>query len=261
MPADEVADKARSHLRIADRLLPGRITGFYVVGSAALGEYVPGRSDLDFVATVRDDMGEREERRLRLLHLLAGAQSATAGVAARRSPVTGTRNGVFVRERDLARPVSEIPPVASHTGYRFAPGKAFDVNPVVWKVLCEHGIAVRGPEPSGLGLDRQPELLRTWNLESLATYWRAWGESVSGGLSFSSRPRRFGRARMVAWGVLGAPRLHCTIATGQVIGKLSAARYAVDGIGRSHMSLSRRWRRRRRGWLRCGRGGASRQPC
>jgi hypothetical protein len=225
--AHEVAGKARGYLRLADRLLPEQVTGFYLVGSAALGEYVPGRSDLDLVAIVADDPGEHELRRLRLLHVLAGAQSAATAIAARRSPLTGTRNGVFVRSRDIARPLSEIVPVAAHTGVHFASGEAFDVNPVVWKVFRERGIALRGPEPAALGLDDQPDLLREWNLDNLATYWRRWGESASRGRGLWSHRLRYGWAWMVAWGVLGAPRLHCTVATGQVIGKLSAGDYAL----------------------------------
>ena len=41
------------YLRLADRLLPGMITGFYVTGSVALGAYRPGRSDIDFVAVLK----------------------------------------------------------------------------------------------------------------------------------------------------------------------------------------------------------------
>ena len=37
---------------------------------------------------------------------------------------------------------------------------------------------------------------------------------------------------MVAWGVLGPPRLHYTIATGEVIGKVSAGEYALATFDR-----------------------------
>src|SRR5438876_1002375 len=36
------------------------------------------------------------------------------------------------------------------------------------------------------------------------------------------------RRRSTAWGVLGAPRLHHTIATGEVISKEAAGEYALD---------------------------------
>ncbi|MGO9905955.1 MAG: hypothetical protein ACLP4R_19390 [Solirubrobacteraceae bacterium] len=37
-----------------DRELPGRIEGFYVVGSTCLGAFRSDRSDVDFVAVIAD---------------------------------------------------------------------------------------------------------------------------------------------------------------------------------------------------------------
>ncbi len=47
-----------------DLAVPGTIEGFYVVGSAALGAFRPGRSDVDFVAVVRDRLLDVELSRL-----------------------------------------------------------------------------------------------------------------------------------------------------------------------------------------------------
>jgi hypothetical protein len=228
--AEEVASKAAAYLRCADRVVPGFVTGFYVVGSAALGEYVPGRSDLDFVAVVRDEVGRSEMRRLRLLHVLAGANSVVKATAHGRRPISGTANGVFVRQGEIALPVTRIKPVASHTGHQFVEGRAFDVNPVVWRTLVERGLTFRGPEPAQLGLDSEPQILSQWNLENLERYWRAWGRKVSAGGHgpFSPLRVKYGGRWIVAWGVLGAPRLHCTITTGEVVGKRSAGEYALE---------------------------------
>ena len=97
------------------------------------------------------------------------------------------------------------------------------------KVLAERGVAARGPSPGSLGLDPQPELLRAWNLANLESYWRPWATAVL---------RRPGlRARLqpgwtTAWGVLGAPRLHRTIATGEVVSKEAAGEYALGAFDR-----------------------------
>ena len=55
---------------------------------------------------------------------------------------------------------------------------AFDVNPVVWKVLSQRGICVRGPEPETLGLEPEMETLRDWNISNLETYWRPWAQQI-----------------------------------------------------------------------------------
>jgi predicted nucleotidyltransferase len=39
-----------AYARLVDDQLPGRIRGLYLHGSLALGDYRPGRSDVDFVA-------------------------------------------------------------------------------------------------------------------------------------------------------------------------------------------------------------------
>ncbi len=97
---------ATRYLTLADRLLPGRITGFYLVGSAALGAFRPHRSDLDFVALTS---GEVNARALHYARMLLGFP---------------TVNGVFVHQDDVARPVTTIRPLASSTGLHYRPGRA-----------------------------------------------------------------------------------------------------------------------------------------
>jgi hypothetical protein len=48
------------YLSQVDQFVPGVITGFYVVGSVALGAYREDRSDVDFVAVVGRELGPRE---------------------------------------------------------------------------------------------------------------------------------------------------------------------------------------------------------
>ncbi|WP_218157712.1 aminoglycoside adenylyltransferase domain-containing protein [Saccharopolyspora shandongensis] len=85
---------------------------------------------------------------------------------------------------------------------------------------------MRGPAPGRLGLDPEPDRLRTWNLDQLNGHWRSWAEK-----SLSRKPPReplLPAHRVALAHVLGPPRLHCTIATGRVITKESAAEYALD---------------------------------
>jgi hypothetical protein len=215
----------KRYLHVADRLLPSRITGFYVVGSTALGAFRVDRSDIDFVAVVDRPLRGAELGRLRLVHALTAGRSVLRALSRGRVSLPGTCNGVFVDVDDLTEPVSAIRPVASHTGHEFGAGRGFDVNPVVWKVLAERGIAVRGPAADTLGLQPEPERLRPWNLDNLDTYWRRWAEQAS-----SSRPGMGMRHPRwpASWGALGAPRLHCTVATGEVISKEAAGEYALD---------------------------------
>lgn len=84
-------------LREADRLLPGGIIGCYAVGSAALGAWLPGRSDIDFIAVVDGDISDRESRRLRVLHAIGNATAAGRAVVRAVPTIPGTMNGAFCR--------------------------------------------------------------------------------------------------------------------------------------------------------------------
>ena len=217
---------AQLYLRQLDRLLPGVVVGLYLVGSVALGGYRRRRSDLDFVGILDNAVDKACVGRLRIAHAQSGLVTGSRALVEGRSPLTGTLNGIFICESDLVRPVTQITPVASQVGTKFMAGQAgSDLSPVGWKVLSENGLRIRGPRPSALNLDIEPERLRSWTAGNLDTYWRPWAERVSRAPQrrFALRPRYW-----TAWGVLGVPRLHCTIATGEVISKEAAGEYALS---------------------------------
>ena len=216
-------DRAVSgYLRMADRLLPGRVGGLYVVGSTALGAYQDGRSDIDLVVVLDGHSHPDDAGRLRALHMRRGVVTAVTAALHGRSPLSGTCNAVFVRRADLTRPAHEIVPVATATGQQFRPGRA-PVSAVDWTVLAQHGIPVRGPAPAELGLDPEPDRLAAWNRQNLESYWRPWAAwyRTRGGLR-----GRILRPIGTVWAVLGVPRLHCTIATGRIVSKVEAGEYA-----------------------------------
>jgi predicted nucleotidyltransferase len=221
-PASEVVADLIARL---DRAVPGRIEGFYVVGSVAMGAFVVGRSDVDFVAIVDRDLGRAELARLRGVHARGWTSALIRDVALRRRwPFVC--NGIYLRGGDLERSPLEVTPLAAQVSGRFriAPRRGFDVNPVTWHTLARHGIAVRGPKPEQLRIRTDSAELRIWTVGNLNDYWRRWVERVRRpGLN---RATVLGR-RFIAGGVLGAPRLHYTIATGEVATKETAGRYAL----------------------------------
>jgi len=225
----DLARTAARYLAVADRLLPGRITGFHLVGSAALGAWRPKRSDIDFIAVVDGGPDARLLRLLRVLHVVGNLPAAGRAVATADPTLPGTVNGAFVPAADLDRPVTRIRPLASHSGWTFAPGRGFDVNPVMWKVLRDNGIPLRGPRPDQLGLDPEPARLRDWNLDQLRGHWRGWAQALLNGRA--RRKPLVPAHRLALSRVLGPPRLHHTITTGEVISKEAAAQYALDTFG------------------------------
>lgn len=184
-----------------DRVVPDRIEGFYVVGSASMGAFRAGRSDVDFVATVNGALGRPELARLRAVHLGRWTAAVVHDVALRRRwPLVC--NGIYLRPDDLSISPLEVTPIAGHvTGrFRVATREGFDVNPVTWHVLAHHGIAIRGPDRHRLQIRTDEAELRAWALANLNDYWRRWVErGAPPRLEHERRPpaapRRVRRAR------------------------------------------------------------------
>jgi Domain of unknown function (DUF4111) len=211
-----------------DRELPGRIEGFYVVGSTCLGAFRSDRSDVDFVALVADGgLDAAELHRLRRIHRGLWRTALARDALRGRWPVVC--NGCYLPPEALSRSPLEVTPLAGHVAGRFGiaePG--FDVNPVTWHTLAAHGIAIRGRDPASLNVRSDPAELRAWTIGNLNGYWRRWvGRARRPGLAtVRALPRRF-----TAWGVLGAPRLHYTLARSQIATKEEAGRYALETFG------------------------------
>lgn len=227
-----VSELVDRYLGEVDRALPGVTQGFYLVGSTALGAFRPDRSDVDFVAVLGNTLGAVELSRLRWVHRRLYAGDLANALARWRWRWPFTCNGVFVTWADLRRSPLAAVPIASHTGWRFAAGTGFDVNPVTWRVLAERGIAVRGPAPDWLRIHDDRAELRRWCLENLNGYWRRWANSV---LNLRREAARASFLHGWVWGVLGAPRLHHTVLDGDIISKERAGEYAI-------MAFGNRWR-------------------
>ena len=161
-------------------------------------------------------------------HAQSGFVTGSRAIFEGRTPLTGTLNGLFVRQSDLARPVTQIEPLASQVGPEFKVGKAgSDLSPVGWKVLSEKGIAIRGPQPSRLNLDPEPERLAPGRLET----WTPTGVHGSRGLfvhhSVGSPSGRAIGQHGACWGY------HVSTArssTGEIISKEAAGEYAFRRV-------------------------------
>jgi len=209
-----------------ERAVPGRIDGFYVVGSACMGAFRLGRSDLDFVALVSSELGREGLTRIRAAHLAQWKSSLIRDLALRwHWPLVC--NGIYLVGSDLRRSPLQVTPVAGHVAGRFrvAERSGLDVNPVTWQTLARHSISIRGPTPAELQVRLDDAELRAWTHDNLNRYWRRWSERSrrSALTTAGALPRR-----TAARGVLGAPRLHYTLATGAIATKEAAGHYALE---------------------------------
>jgi hypothetical protein len=213
-PHPKVEAIVETYLSLADAEAPGLVEGLYLEGSAALGDYRPGASDVDFVAvTAADPPAGVLER----IHARLGAHPF---------------DGVYVTWDDLRRDpagLGERP--QAHAGRLNRRG---EVNPVTWHTLSGHGLTCRGPKPGEAEIWNDPAALAAWTDGNLDRYWRRlvirasrpaspWGLLSLGGYG-------------TVWFVTGVARLHYTLATGEIISKTGAGRHALQ-------AFSERWHR------------------
>ncbi len=186
-----------------DQALPDVISGLHVVGSIALGDYQPGRSDIDVIVVTR--------------HPLGGADVATVDAVHQRdrANAAGPMQASYLTTSSLATNADPQVPSVSHNDGTTEYGTDFEVNPVTWRNLVRHAIAVRGT-PTGVWMrDPQDEDIAAFCRTNLTEYWRPMAERIL-------EERRPAVASMLEWVGLGPARLVHTIETGEIISKTEA---------------------------------------
>ena len=216
MRLDPVVDGVVSaYLQAVDAEAPGLLEGLYLTGSVALGEFRPHCSDIDFVAVTarRPDAS-------------ALAALGRANGRLRRLRPRPYFDGLYVTWDEFAHdPAAAGGAAYSYKGTFRARGGG-PADPVAWYTVAHHGVQCRGPHPSSLDIRVDADGLARWTLNNLDTYWRTLLDQSS----------RFSHPQSLiavtswgaAWIVLGVSRLHCTLATGEIVSKEAAGCYALE---------------------------------
>lgn len=204
LPA-EVTGTTNRYLKLVDEVLPGQVTGFYLTGSVPLGDFRPGHSDIDGVVVTAEPV--RDASVVREVHeqlpttpafditYLTAAQLAAA--PDRDQPVVFTQDGVF-HEAPSGGPVS----------------------PVLWSELARQSFPIR-TAPGLVVHDDQAEL-EAFTRANLTSYWA----STFGRLETAMADRPDDEVlpdSVLPWVMLGVPRLHALLATGNIISKTALA--------------------------------------
>lgn len=207
MIPDRVAQVCATFLREAPT---GLVTGLYLRGGVGFGEWVPGQSDVDFVATLDHRPDATEVDGLRRTH---------EAVALAHPDVAF--DGSHVLAEDLAADPAGCPDVPTVLGRLFdAEGTVHDAT-VAWHELAWHGVHVAGPPIADLGVWTSAERLREFTVANLDTYWRGNADALA------AMPSEGAGEEACAWCVLGVTRLHHLLVTGQMTTKSRAGRWAL----------------------------------
>lgn len=207
-------DLASRFLSAVDSAAPGVVGMLYLSGSVALGDYRPGRSDVDSLIVTTRALTDDDLDTLAAVH--AGR------------PDTPHFDTVYLDPAGLAeQPADErvVPFVVDGEFHTERP--CGQLNPVLWVTLERYGVPVRGPAVAELGLRTDRAALRRWNLDNLRTYWQPL--AAAGRAALADRPDDATvDAGSVVWSVLGPARLHYTLASGDITSKTRAGGYLAE---------------------------------
>ena len=219
-----------TYLAALDTYAPGIVEGVYLVGSFALGDWQPGRSDLDIVAVTAEPATDDDAEAIAEVHRqLAHLSDPHLVPGAATFPDI---DGPYVAWGDLVVPAATglHRPWTLH-GELHHDSECFEINPVTWYTLATYGVTVRGPH---LGVGRpgaQHDLDVVVDIEGMIRFVTDNLRSYWIGVANDVRRLDAGHTLTPAafeWIALGALRLHYTAFTGDVVSKSGAARYGLQ---------------------------------
>jgi Nucleotidyltransferase domain len=214
-PAIDVPTALGTYLEIADSVHPGLVEGLYVVGSFALDDWVPGASDIDVVVVTAEPATDDDYGSLRTVHALLRAQQPMPHI-----------DGPYLAWGDLVvEPATGLHRPWTLHGEPHHDGDCFEINPITWYTLATHGVTVRGPAPSTLGIPTDVEARIRFVVDNLQTYWSNLADDVAA--VCMREPDRGFDAESFVWCALGSLRLHYTAFTGDVTSKRSAGTHGL----------------------------------
>jgi hypothetical protein len=190
-----------------DQRAPGLVVGLHLRGGLGFGEFVPGTSDVDFVAVLSRRPSGSEVEALEDSHVaVAAAYPATPF------------DGIHLTAGDLAGDPEDCPDLPCVLHGWFEPAGRYDVSPVAWHELAHHSIRVRGELPP-VWTDHQR--LLEFTRDNLTTYWADQAAALA------KFPDEAARDDSCAWCVLGVARLHHLLVTGEMTAKGAAGRWGL----------------------------------
>jgi hypothetical protein len=203
------------YMELADLYLPGGLEGLYIHGSAALGAFEPGKSDIDFIAVTKGALNQEEAGRLIRVHEELACKHPFPEL-----------DGCYVLWGDLGS-------LAGESRYTYNGGElkeGIPFNPVMWRILKDHGIRLRGPAISDLSIPIQERDLAAYIIENSQSYWQKRTEAMKADLEGLIGLQGEMIYEELEWSILGLLRQFYTIRENGIISKSGAGEYGLMHI-------------------------------
>ncbi|TDU87285.1 nucleotidyltransferase-like protein [Kribbella voronezhensis] len=208
LPGD-VESVTSQYLQLIDKALPDHVVGLYLTGSVPLGDFRPGRSDIDGVVVLAEPLKDVEA--VREVHA--------------RLPAKPSFDVTYLTAAELASPPDPRQPVAfSLDGIFKQDPSGGPVGPVLWSEMARQSLAVR--RTPGLVVHDDHQALVDFTRANLTSYWQPTYDQLEAAVA--DRPDDAVMPDWaLPWVVLGVPRLHALLATGNIVSKTAAGEHAL----------------------------------
>lgn len=199
------------------------IESVYIYGSIALGDFIEGSSDIDFITILREPPNMSEIQNI----------SAAHKAVENEFPYTDIM-GAYLLEKDMGKPHSEIGSIVTYYNKQLhSDGYGADINPITWWILKNNGIKVYGSEQS-LNYEVAIKNLTKFVIENLNTYWVSWIDKLEQQLTvISSSDQESITTQIdeaVEWCTLGMLRQLYTLKEHDIKSKIQAGYYGITTI-------------------------------
>jgi len=214
-------------------LFGDNLTGIYLTGSAALGGYHAGKSDIDFTVVMEQPLNCGQVSELKALHAQIKAKYPKSKL-----------EGHYLTLAELGKEPDAIEPVVAYYGGKVA-RSYHGINAVTWFTLKKHGLTVWGRPAPELAFDASEADLLGYVIGNVNSYWSGW--LARSQRTFSLRGLYALTAAAVEWGVAGISRMSFTLAERDVTSKDTALAYALQRTPAKYGRILREARRIRTG--------------
>jgi Domain of unknown function (DUF4111)/Nucleotidyltransferase domain len=185
------------------------LVGLYVQGSIALGAYIEGQSDIDFVAVLNRHPSAYEIEVLQALHRHLREKYPRPAL-----------EGQYLQTGQLGRLDNEVEGYPNYHDGVLHPDDHHGLNLVMWSVLKNQGITLRGTPAQELPIKVDWNRLISEMVVNLNTYWAGW----------TRQPDKLVRLYFDSgfqWAALGVLRLFYTFRERSITSKVGAGEYAL----------------------------------
>jgi hypothetical protein len=223
-----------------EQVLSNQLEAVYLYGSIALGDYIEGSSDIDFLAILREPLTTQQITAIAQVHAQLEDDLPSTDIM-----------GTYICREDLAKSPQAIPvPVTYYDKKLHTDGRGADLNPITWWILQNSGIRVYGADVPFVYKVTDQSLVE-YVVNNMNSYWTGWIQRLEEQLRSSSDAEVTisidDLDEAVEWCVLGMLRQYYSIRERGVISKTAAGRYGIaclptewHGLIREAIAIKRR---------------------